>query len=89
MAQALPLDVGRRDPDVDLAFVQVLRLALRGCRVDDAAVERLRAAHDRSVLNQTLGRLERLLDDEPTVTVERARSLVLAALGVDVLGRSA
>ena len=89
MAQALPLDVERRNHDVDLAFVQALRLALRGCRVDDSAVERLRAAHDAAVLDQALGRLERLLDDEPTSTVELARSVVLAALAPDGLRRSA
>lgn len=89
MPQALPIDVARRDPEVDLAFVQVLRLALRGCRSDDAVVEQVGMVHGRDVLLRTLGRFDRLAADEPTPTVERARSLVRAALVGGSMDRSA
>ena len=74
---------------MDLAFVHVLRLALRGCRPGDAVVDEIARSYDHGLLLGTLGRFERLDADEPNVTLRRARSIVVAALSVASLGKTA
>ena len=89
MAARLPLDAARQDRAVDLAFVQVLRLALRGAARDASAAAWLRTRHDDDALLRARGRIERLVADEPSRTLEDARTLVVAALAGADLSRTA
>lgn len=84
MDAALPIALAPHDVDVDLAFVQALRLSLRGQAFDPRAPAQLRAAHHQEVLVRALGRFERLLDDEWSPTLAHGRAVLAAAAGVPV-----